>query len=129
LKEGGELCAFPGVKRRTDLAFMLAGGADDLLEQLLAPGGEAQGVGTTIAGARLAFDEPALFKFVDEHHDTTAREPEVVGEHLLREPIGGGNVAQRAGVLRLQTEGDEAVFIEPAALGAKLGQQESWAAG
>ena len=129
MKESGELCAFIGVEWCAELVFVLAGGADDLLQQLFAIGGQAQSVGATVAGAGSAFDEVALFKFVDERDNAAARESEVVGQGLLGEPAGGADVAQRAGVVGLQAEGCQALLIEPAALGAELGQQEGWAAG
>ena len=105
LKESGELCAFIGVERCTQLVFVLAGRVDHLLQQLFASGGEVQGVGATVRGAWSAFDELALFELVDEHDDAAARESEVVGERLLGKPVGGADVAQRAGVVRFQAEG------------------------
>lgn len=122
LKEGGELCAFAAVEWCAELVFVGMGGVDDLLQRLIAFGCQAQSVGATVAGAGPAFDEIAVFEFVDEHDDAAARELEVVGEGLLGEPVGGADVPQRAGVMGLQAEGREALLIEPAAFGAELGQ-------
>lgn len=84
---------------------MLAVRADHLLQQLCSFGGEVQGVGATVGGAWSAFDELALFKLVDEHDDAAARESEMVCGRLLGEPVGGPDVAQRAGVVGFQAEG------------------------
>jgi hypothetical protein len=129
LKELGELCAFTRIEWSTELVLVFAGRADHLLQEVFSFGREVQGVGATVGGARSAFDELALFKLVDEHHDAAARESEMVCECLLGEPVGRADVAERASVVRLHAEGCQALLVEPAAFRAELGQEEGWAAG
>ena len=129
MKERGELCTFACVERSAELVFVLAGRADHPLQHLFSFSGQVQGVRATVGRAWLAFDELALFKLVDEHDNAAAGESEVVRERLLGEPVGRADVAQRAGMVRLEAERCQALLVEPAAFGAELGQQKGWAAG
>jgi hypothetical protein len=123
------LRAFVWVERRAEFVFVIPGGVDHLSQQLFAAGREMQGVGAAVGGASSALDKVSPFELVDEHDNAAARETELVRERLLGEPVGGGDVAQRARVVGLQAEGPEALLVEPAALGAELSQQERWAPG
>ena len=75
-QQAGQLDALGPGQRGADLVLVAAAGGLHLAEHLMASGGQVQRVGASVGGVSLAFDQAALFEFVDQEDHPGGVEPD-----------------------------------------------------
>ena len=108
LEERAQLTALVVVERRADRVLVLHRDLPDLPEQLLAVGGEVEGVLAPISGIEAPLDEPAAFEIVHESNDAAGLSTQVLCEGLLAQPRPDGEGAQQAGLRGGEAQGRDA---------------------
>ena len=95
-----------------------------LAERVPAFLGQVQRVGASVGGVSLAFDQAALFEFVDQEDHPGGVEPDELAESLLRQPLICSQPDEHSGVTRFQAERREPFAELPGQVRPELHQQE-----
>ena len=125
LKERGELLAFAGRESGEEGLAVFLGGAGDITKGGVAFFGEVKGIGAAIVSGGAAFEEAAIFEFVDDGDEGAGMNVEIVGEGLLAEAFGAAKDAEDAGVGGSEVEGGEELCEFAGGVGAELGKEEA----
>jgi len=75
-QQAGQLDALGRRQRGADLVLMAVAGSLNLTERVPALLGQVQRVGASVGGVSLAFDQAALFEFVDQEDHPGGVEPD-----------------------------------------------------
>jgi len=123
-QQAGQLDALGRRQRGADLVLMAVAGSLNLTERVPALLGQVQRVGASVGGVSLAFDQAALFEFVDQEDHPGGVEPDELAESLLRQPLIGSQPDEHSGVTRFQAERREPFAELPGQVRPELHQQE-----